>query len=296
MAHTKHSMLWIVVLHFIKLWSDLPALPPFCPTKETCPRILHVFCCYDVASLSPNKITLSKKDTVWLLPLVPTFHPTKRNLSKDLCFLLLLPTNHPTKETCQRILCSLSLLPTFHPTTKIYIKWYCVVFVAVANISPGKQKTVKEYHVVFVTVANIAPNKRPVEGYCVVFVIVSNIPPNKRNLFKGTACFLLSCLKSQKQSSRHFFLAVYTYAAICCRLQTDQLRFPSASRVFPEYGLWKVSSSRLVTMVTTDLNILSTTQGHPTRIKLCHKQIRISISSTVKSTKSIPALLQKLNI
>ena len=104
MAHTKHSMFWTVVLRFIKLWSDLATMPPFRPTKETSPRMLGVFCCYDVASLSPNKRTLSKKDTAWLLPL-PTFHPTKRNLSKDLCFLLLLPTIHLTKETWQRILC-----------------------------------------------------------------------------------------------------------------------------------------------------------------------------------------------
>lgn len=164
-------------------------------------------------------------------------------------------------------------------------------------------------------------HKKPVEGYHMVLVIVANIAPNKRDLSKDIVCFLsllptfhptketcstvlrVFCCHAWNLKNKVadiFFLAVYTYAAICCRLQTNHPHFPSASRVFLEYGLWKVSSSRLVTMVTTDLNILSTTEGHPTRTKLCHKQIHISklflnnanpFSSTVKSTKSIPALL-----
>ena len=94
-----------------------------------------------VANISPYEKKPVKRSVFFVA--VANNSPNKRNLSKD-------------------IVCLLSLLPTFHPTTKIHIKGYCVVFVAVANISPNKQtkKTVKEYHMVFVIGANIAPNTR----------------------------------------------------------------------------------------------------------------------------------------
>ena len=239
--------------------------PPFHPAKEYCQKILRGYCrcqhfslqketcqrmcvlcccCQQFTQQTKNKLS---KNIMWFFVIVANISLNKRNLSKDtVWFLSLLPTFHPTKETCRRILCGFCHCCQHFTQQKKPVEGYCVFFVIVANISPNKRNLLKDivwflsllptFHPTKETCRRIlcgfchccqhfTQQKRPVEGYCVFFVIVANIPPNKRDLLKGIACFLLSCLKSQKQSKVADFFPPMLFALTL----TNQPHFPSAS-------------------------------------------------------------------
>ena len=88
------------------------------------------------------------------------------------------------------------------------------------------KKPVEGYHVVLVIVANIAPNKRDLSKDIVLFLsLLPTLHPTKETCSTVLLFFLLSCLKSQKQS-RHFFFPC------CLHLRCHMLSTPDQPTSF----------------------------------------------------------------